>query len=1288
MPPPLKSHLDGIQRMFAHQQLENNTLREQLVLAQTENKELRVQVQTLTITAEKGALSTQSTQPANPPSEQIPSALASSTQSVVAGAQTIQSAEWAVAWRDVVLHHLHDFKKKPDLDQHMTARTAKFAAKHLLKCELPSLYSTVKSNATAIPHSLIPQFIKFLSLPPIPSKPPTTPTAASSNSAAVKASQQKSVLPSQSKTPSNAPIMTFEPQVKLSDGSLNVERYFAWTDIIEVARPLYPAFDTSASFHQSRLTNFRRRNNLPNVRVPCHFKTGHTVSAIPERMIADFLDDMRRPSRASDVSFPRVGSLESVATDENAAEDAAANDTHETIAVAISRLADQWFRCLIVASVSEMSAIKAQVNGSGERAGYLEPHRNSAASTSPISDDLGDIALKQPVEPYQGDKGILYNVLLRKMTDYDEMATVQRKAVKMGVKDFLSECMQERGSTLKECEVHLSPGIPGKEDQLTYLIPTDCVSEFCNWIYDELLRVFPGRRLQEIPEMAWSIEHRDAMEERRRKKEIGDSSEQDAPARGPDCSNSIHSINHHLDPILANSTLNCIYNHNVVAGISDTDTHLIINCRTFNSNGKNNSLRATVSTLREAITRVERLEREHAELVAIVAESNPVIPYTAGQASSGAIHSKHPSSNVINSSSNSIISNYSDNSIASFHAVNSIKQHIHSAHSSSLSLMDIDNEVDADSDNAMTSNPPGSGRGDNPVKKHACDVPGCPRVYASKGAVNTHKQENHLFPQIMFANGRSLTVHRDQDGFLMCPCANYKTPSTTTMKNHAKLCLADPSSENLTSSPAASNSTNAMHVNVGEAMPVVETAELLSQKADTNGAVSDITASTGLNLVKTDHGSLQSEIDAMEPIPTFHDGTENKDRYFAWYDIMHKFASHVDITSGVHNKVSQFRFTHSLSPKPIARKFTSGKATHGIPQHLIADFLKVVNKNLRHILAATTGASDSPGGMATPNSPPRPAFTLPDQQLEIVPETHFVDGTLNTERYIAWTDVLASYSPGIAVTHALKKRFSQFRANHPDLSSKTIKKKHSEGYSTTGIPERLFTVFAMEMFRPLRARVETTPAKRLKTADDALDMEDILEGVSAGKVGTLNLQNTDVLGSEGLVKDESASVGENMQSGVSLHKTASDVPCEDDTDVESGDNDELEGDEMAPFDGIEIDSLGDVGVTGFTGTSAGILYNVLLRRMVEDYDRLDSLIRGDIKSEVCAVLTSVLQAVGQSIAEFSPTLGNSSKVTYLVPYSLVNVFSESIYPKLVVALPGRTVKKLDGSLSFFPLRAE
>ncbi|KAI8844637.1 hypothetical protein BJ741DRAFT_588957 [Chytriomyces cf. hyalinus JEL632] len=697
---------------------------------------------------------------------------------------------------------------------------------------------------------------------------------------------------------------------------------------------------------------------------------------------------------------------------------------------------------------------------------------------------------------------------------------------------------------------------------------------------------------------------------------------------------------------------------------------------------ENNFLRATVSTLREAMTRVERLEREHAELVAIVAESNPVIPYTAGQASSGAIQSMHPSSNVNNSSSNSIISNYSDNSVASFHAGNSIKQHIHSAHSSSLSLMDIDNEVDADSDNAMTSNPSGFGRGDNPVKKHACDVPGCTRVYASKGAVNTHKQENHLFPQIMFANGRSLTVPRDQDGFLMCPCANYKTPSTTTMKNHAKLCLADPSSENLTSSPAASNSTNAIHVNVAEAMLAVETGEVPSQKSDTNGTVSDITASTGLNLVKTDHGSLQSEIDAMEPIPTFHDGTENKDRYFAWYDIMHKFASHVDITSGVHNKVSQFRFTHSLSPKPIARKFTSGKATHGIPQHLIADFLKVVNKNLRHMLAATTGASDSPGGMAIPNSPPRPAFTLPDQQLEIVPETHFVDGTLNTERYIAWTDVLASYSPGIAVTHALKKRFSQFRANHPDLSSKTIKKKHSEGYSTTGIPERLFTVFAMEMFRPLRARVETTPAKRLKTADDALDMEDILEGVSAGKVGTLNLQSADVLGSEGLVKDESTSVGVNMQSGVSIHQAASDVPCEDDTDVESGDNDELEGDEMAPFDGVEIDSLGDVGAAGFPGTSAGILYNVLLRRMVEDYDQLDLLIRGDIKSEACAVLTSALQEVGQSISQFSPTFGDS-KVTYLVPYSLVNVFSESIYPKLVVALPGRTVKKLDGSRDVF-----
>ncbi|KAJ3235404.1 hypothetical protein HDU81_000545 [Chytriomyces hyalinus] len=674
------------------------------------------------------------------------------------------------------------------------------------------------------------------------------------------------------------------------------------------------------------------------------------------------------------------------------------------------------------------------------------------------------------------------------------------------------------------------------------------------------------------------------------------------------------------------------------------------------------------------MTRVERLEREHAELVAVVAESNPVIPYTAGQAtsnltSSGAIQSMYPSSSVNNSSSNSIISNNSDNS---FYPVSSIKQHALSAHSSSFSLMEIDNDVDADSDNAMTSHPSGSGRGDNLVKKHACDVPGCPRVYASKGAVNTHKQENHLFPQIMFANGRSLTVPRDQDGFLICPCANYKTPSTTTMKNHAKLCLGDPSSENLTSSPAASHSANAIHANVCDTTPAVETAEYPSQEADTNGTVGDTAASSGPHAAKADHGSLQSEIDAMEPIPTFHDGTENKDRYFAWYDIMHKFAPHVDITSGVHNKVSQFRFSHSLSPKPIARKFTSGKATHGIPQHLIADFLKVVNKNLRHMLAANAaGASDSPGAMATPNSPPRPVFTLPDQQLEIVPETHFVDGTLNTERYIAWTDVLASFSPGIVVTHALKKRFSQFRANHPDLSSKTIKKKHSEGYSTTGIPERLFTVFAMEMFRPLRARVEAvTPAKRLKTADDALDMEDILERVSAGKIGTLNLQNMNELDRDTGVKDESA-----MQSGVSPHDAENDAPCEDETDVESGDNDELEGDVLPPFDGIETDSIGDVAVTGVTGTSAGILYNV----MVEDYDQLDSLIRGAIKSEVFAILTSALQAIGQSITEFTLTIGNSAMVTYLVPHSLVNVFSESIYPKLVAILPGKAVKKLDGS---------
>ncbi|KAJ3235403.1 hypothetical protein HDU81_000544 [Chytriomyces hyalinus] len=965
-PMSLKSLLEGIQRMFAQQRLENKMLRDQLVLAKNENKALRVQVQTLTATAEKitdlerrltemlsevnkedtlGSIHPQSTHPANSSSQQIPSAIASSIQSLVTGVPSIQSVtnEPALPWRDIVLHHIHTFEKAPDLDQYLTARTARFATMHAINRELPPLYSKVKSNVTAIPQSLIPQFIKFLKLPPKPSKSLATQTGASSKSAAVKAASQKSVSPPQFKIPSNERIMTIEPPATISDGSLNVDRCYAWTDIIEVARPLHPASDISASFLSTRLTNFRRRYDLFNVRVGCLFNPGHTVTAIPERMIPEFVDYMMKPPRLTAVSFPRIGSLESVATVEYAAEsgvenaaesgveNSAENAALEAVAAAISgmagsisatmpqdmserglkrprledslgngqsfastsipigskeqdtvlssagssrespfsnthseatasetalieaskmnvdlpndkavatpeyamkvvddmtaptgnnlepsvislaapttttavpsisfaapattvsnisisidmaatpgnqnsvrldvtqshpisslvsnalaapaasnppkpaspcsaaptvalsssmstpsiqlgnlspssniilksnspslsegvfksarkktmetptvtsseipasvtpiivpkistpvtpvfqttslnlktptpstpiinwkpksgpssgptsaspmpeiatakrgsmgtaavlkasalaskhalvdqlkvkrpasygsplakdanatavessksgkpteALADQKkfdklanggkddldidealkslfndeegistsasflkkpdsdnkepsssqpalkrdherMESLVSASISENSTIKAQLNGkNGKKAAAREPHKNPVGRTSPIADDLGDIALNQPVEPYQRNEGVLYNVLLRKMMDYDEIATDVRKAVKIAVKDFLTEAMPEIGSTLKACEVCLSPGIPGKEGQLTYLIPTIYVSEFCEWIYDELLRVFPGRRIEKISEM-------------------------------------------------------------------------------------------------------------------------------------------------------------------------------------------------------------------------------------------------------------------------------------------------------------------------------------------------------------------------------------------------------------------------------------------------------------------------------------------------------------------------------------------------------------------------------------------------------------------------------------------------------------------------------------------------------------------------------------------------------------------------------------------------------------------
>ncbi|KAI8821558.1 hypothetical protein BJ741DRAFT_110437 [Chytriomyces cf. hyalinus JEL632] len=338
-PLSMRAHLEGIQTLFMQQRLENKTLREKLVLAMNENKALHAQVQTLVITKEKVAdlerrhaemLSLvsgppQSAQNVSVPSQPIPNGTAGSAQPLVVGTQSTQPVanEQAIAWRDIVLHHVHNFEERPDVERLLSSKVAQFAAMHVIKREQPPLYSRIKSNVTAIPHSLIPQFIKHLGLPPLPAKQ-SYQTGASSSAIPVKpVAQQKSVLP-QPTTQSNGRFMPMEPVANLPDGSKNIDRCYAWTDILAVARPLYPNFDTSASKLQARLHNFRKRTGLQNIRVSCQFQQGHVVVGIPERFIADFVEEMTRPSRPGEHTFPRVGSSESVTAAQSALQEAVA----------------------------------------------------------------------------------------------------------------------------------------------------------------------------------------------------------------------------------------------------------------------------------------------------------------------------------------------------------------------------------------------------------------------------------------------------------------------------------------------------------------------------------------------------------------------------------------------------------------------------------------------------------------------------------------------------------------------------------------------------------------------------------------------------------------------------------------------------------------------------------------------------------------------------------------------------------------------------------------------------
>ncbi|KAI8611332.1 hypothetical protein BC830DRAFT_666538 [Chytriomyces sp. MP71] len=253
----------------------------------------------------------------------------------------------------------------------------------------------------------------------------------------------------------------------------------------------------------------------------------------------------------------------------------------------------------------------------------------------------------------------------------------------------------------------------------------------------------------------------------------------------------------------------------------------------------------------------------------------------------------------------------------------------------------------------------------------------------------------------------------------------------------------------------------------------------------------------------------------MNPSPTFHDGTENTERYFAWYDIICRYCPpNFEVTSGVHNRVSQFRTAHNLTPKPIARQYTTGKATFGVPEKLIPEFIRHalklgVPKRERMTEAEKLAVAKDTFAAADRKAPaasgallreaPAP-FVLPEPRFVIEANAEFCDGSANTEGYVAWTDLFACYAPAPAeITHTVKKRFSQFRLAHPELSCKTVAKKHSEGYSTTGIPAAMVTDFLAEMLRPFKTRGEPVPkrAKMEKDGEGGIDLAVVGEGGAA-----------------------------------------------------------------------------------------------------------------------------------------------------------------------------------------------
>ncbi|KAI9334398.1 hypothetical protein BDR26DRAFT_1009694 [Obelidium mucronatum] len=77
-----------------------------------------------------------------------------------------------------------------------------------------------------------------------------------------------------------------------------------------------------------------------------------------------------------------------------------------------------------------------------------------------------------------------------------------------------------------------------------------------------------------------------------------------------------------------------------------------------------------------------------------------------------------------------------------------------------------------------------------PVK---CASPGCIRSFNSKNSLAVHVYEYHSSPKVLFSNSQhAITINRDQNRYLHCPCGGYSVLTTAAMLRHAKLCDGNP----------------------------------------------------------------------------------------------------------------------------------------------------------------------------------------------------------------------------------------------------------------------------------------------------------------------------------------------------------------------------------------------------------------------------------------------------------------------------------------------------------------